>query len=129
MQVQDIPSVDLDDLGLSSIKTPESTWELSLLKNLFASASETKVSISGASLIQPLIVVRKMQSDKWLPSKTVSLQSRHARWVTKRVHQVFGERSPSPPPWVERKISSGTASRADKKTLGNLPKKKTKING
>ena len=51
-----------------------------------ASTSETKVSISGTSLIQPLIFVRKMQSDKWLPSKTVSLQSRHARWVTKRVN-------------------------------------------
>ena len=53
MQVQDIPTVDLDDLGLSSIKTPESTLELSLLKNLFDSTSETKVSISGTSLIQP----------------------------------------------------------------------------
>ena len=53
VQVQDIPTVDLDDLGLSSIKTPESTWELSLLKNHFDSTSETKVSISGTSLIQP----------------------------------------------------------------------------
>ena len=64
VQVQDIPSVDLDDLGLSSKKTTESTWELSLLKNLFASTSETKVSISGTSLILSLIVVRKMQSDQ-----------------------------------------------------------------
>ena len=60
MQVQDILTVDLDDLGLSFIKTPESTWELSLLKNLFDSTSETKKSIPGTSLIQPLIVVRKV---------------------------------------------------------------------
>ena len=52
----------------------------------------------------------------------MSLQSRHARTVTIRVNHVFGERSPSPPPWVERKISSGTSSKADKKTRGNLPK-------
>ena len=60
MQIQDIPTVGVNDLALSSIKTPESTWELSLLKNLFDSTSEKKVSISGTSLIQPLIVVRKM---------------------------------------------------------------------
>ena len=60
MQVQDIPTVDLDDLGLSSIKTRESTWELSLLKSLFAPTSETKVSNSGTSLIQPLNVAKKM---------------------------------------------------------------------
>ena len=80
------------------------------------------VSFSGTSLIQPLIVARKMWSDKWLPSKTVSLQSRHPRRVTKRVNLVFGERSPSPLPWVGRKISSGTAFRANQKTGGNLPK-------
>ena len=42
VQVQDIPTVDLNVLGLSSIETPESTWELSLLKNLFASLRKRK---------------------------------------------------------------------------------------
>ena len=37
------------------------------------------------------------------------------------MNHVFGERSPSPHPWVERKISSGTASRPDRKTQENLP--------